>query len=361
MERRIRLENDYSGPPTNTHYDEVRIYENPAFNSLDRAPFTADSSVFKNRPPKKPHVENTRSVSRRHQRDDRLPQSSSGRMRCLVALIILLLVLTVLCLGVTSYLCYKLIFENKTGKGSNGCDNDSIAEGEKFRSEWKITSENVKELRTNISSIENLKKNFTFLQEVINDLNSERRHLLESVKRLREEYERTRQHVLHNRRAISYLNISSLQQGDLSGLWGKLNSSENELLDVKKKVINMSKIVPPRGLPGYNGSQGRVGGPGPAGPPGLPGPGVNLTLCLYKKLSSKGFVSSSYARQSISITEKKGTRVISVHCDTNDAKTFQLESTIVSGQRKYDCLCDGTLSTGEPTMYCYMHYWECPT
>ena len=42
--------------------------------------------------------------------------------------------------------------------------------------------------------------------------------------------------ILSQRRAITYLNVSSLEQEDLSDLWRKLNSSENELLDVKKQV-----------------------------------------------------------------------------------------------------------------------------
>lgn len=127
MEGRRRLENHYSEPTNRRHYDELHFYENPAFNSLDRAPFTPNSSVFKNRPPKQPHVENTR--SRRYQTNDRLPRSSSGRMRCLVALNILLLVLTVLCLGLTSYVCYRMIFQKEAEVGSNGCDSDLRAEG----------------------------------------------------------------------------------------------------------------------------------------------------------------------------------------------------------------------------------------
>ena len=67
----------------------------------------------------------------------------------------------------------------------------------------------------------------------------------------------------------------------------------------------MSKVVPPRGLPGYNGTQGPVGGLGPVGPRGLPGPGVNLTLCQYKTISSGGFPADQSARQSISATEQK--------------------------------------------------------
>ena len=67
----------------------------------------------------------------------------------------------------------------------------------------------------------------------------------------------------------------------------------------------MSKIVPPRGLPGYNGTQGPVGGTGPVGPPGLPGPGVNITLCQYKTISSGGLPASSLIKQEISVTEQK--------------------------------------------------------
>lgn len=67
----------------------------------------------------------------------------------------------------------------------------------------------------------------------------------------------------------------------------------------------MSKIVPPRGTPGYNGTQGPVGSPGPVGPRGLPGPGVNLTLCQYKNKTSKGFYAASIATDSVLVTEQK--------------------------------------------------------
>ena len=70
-------------------------------------------------------------------------------------------------------------------------------------------------------------------------------------------------------------------------------------------MINISKIVPPRGLPGYNGTQGPVGGPGPVGPRGLPGPGVNITLCQYKKNKSKGLTASSITEQSVFAKEQK--------------------------------------------------------
>ena len=55
----------------------------------------------------------------------------------------------------------------------------------------------------------------------------------------------------------------------------------------------------------------------------------------------------------------QGKIFIGVNCDTNDAKAVKLSSTISGGKRSYECSCEGTLTTGEPMMYCYMHYWEC--
>ena len=71
------------------------------------------------------------------------------------------------------------------------------------------------------------------------------------------------------------------------------------------QVINMSKVVPPRGPPGYNGTQGPVGSPGPSGPRGSPGPGANLSLCRYKKEKSAPVSSDTYARTTVSVTEQK--------------------------------------------------------
>lgn len=52
----------------------------------------------------------------------------------------------------------------------------------------------------------------------------------------------------------------------------------------------------------------------------------------------------------------QGTRIIGVHCDTNDAKVTQLKNQ----RQKYTCECKGTLRTGAGQMHCYIHYWECP-
>ncbi|RMX46488.1 hypothetical protein pdam_00023234 [Pocillopora damicornis] len=140
----------------------------------------------------------------------------------------------------------------------------------------------------------------------------------------------------------------------------------------------------PAGPPGYNGTKGDIGpaGPpgyngtqGPAGPSGLPGvqglrgpagfngtqgpPGPGASSCVFKTLSSLGLPASSLIIQKITATEQNGKIFIGVNCDTNDAKAVKLSSTISGGKRSYDCSYEGTLTTGEPMMYCYMHYWEC--
>lgn len=65
----------------------------------------------------------------------------------------------------------------------------------------------------------------------------------------------------------------------------------------------MSKIVPPRGPPGYNGTQGPPGSPGLSGLRGLPGPGNNITLCKYRFKASNGINRHEYATQAVTVTE----------------------------------------------------------
>ena len=67
----------------------------------------------------------------------------------------------------------------------------------------------------------------------------------------------------------------------------------------------MSKVVPPRGPPGFNGTQGPVGSPGPSGPRGSSGPGVNLSLCHYQKMQSRSVPSNNKPRAIVSVTEQK--------------------------------------------------------
>lgn len=55
---------------------------------------------------------------------------------------------------------------------------------------------------------------------------------------------------------------------------------------------------------------------------------------------------------------RQGKIFIGVSCDTNDAKVAKLLSTISAGKRTYNCSCDGTITIGVATMYCYVQYWE---
>ena len=71
------------------------------------------------------------------------------------------------------------------------------------------------------------------------------------------------------------------------------------------QLANLSKVVPPRGPPGYNGTQGPPGGPGPSGQRGSPGPGNNITLCKYELKASAGATSDAYSRQEIAVTEQQ--------------------------------------------------------
>ena len=58
----------------------------------------------------------------------------------------------------------------------------------------------------------------------------------------------------------------------------------------------------------------------------------------------------------------QGKKFLGVDCGTNDAKSVILTSTKASdGKRTYKCTCKDTLATGQVTMYCSIHYWECPT
>ncbi|RMX59021.1 hypothetical protein pdam_00025423 [Pocillopora damicornis] len=141
------------------------------------------------------------------------------------------------------------------------------------------------------------------------------------------------------------------------------------IMTVQSEVSTCTR-TPSAALPcGYNGTKG------PAGPFGLPGvqglrgpsgyngtqgpPGPGASSCVFKTLLSPGMAASSITRQEITATEPNGKIFIGVNCGTNDAKLAKLSSIISGGKRTYKCNCEGTLTTGESTMYCYMHYWEC--
>ncbi|XP_020606673.1 uncharacterized protein LOC110045414 isoform X2 [Orbicella faveolata] len=365
---RSRVENDYFIGQSSGIYDELRFYENPSveldFSSLDVAAFTKNSSVYRNQSPKTQAKEARKSrpepMSYMEETDPcgKLYHSTSRRMKRLVALNSILSVLTLICLGFTSFLCYKLLIENDGGT-CEGCHNDTPVSGFPTvmpRVAWKNLSENVQTLKDNVSSLEEIS---VILSTKGKSLQESIKKISEDLTKLSDEINRTQQHLLKNKQAITTLNSTSLKKDVFLELWRKLNSTENDLRDVKDQVINMSKTVPPRGPPGYNGTQGPVGSPGPSGPRGSPGPGANLSLCHYKIEENATKVDPAYAK--ISVTEQKGKQIMAVHCDTNDAKVSQLSRSKDSDQRqKYTCECKGTVSTGAGQMYCYLHYWECP-
>lgn len=133
-----RVENDYCTAQNEGLYDEPCFYENPAndlgLSSLDVAAFTKNSSVYKHQSPKTHSVEIRHShfepmscVDQTYKRGNS-PRSLSRRMRCLVALNVLLSVLTIICLGLTSFLCYKVIIKDE-GERCKGCDGGSLVTG----------------------------------------------------------------------------------------------------------------------------------------------------------------------------------------------------------------------------------------
>ena len=138
---RERTENNHYTEPSSGIYDEPGyLYANPAndlgFSSLDVNAFTKNSSIYKHLDP------NTRAVQSRLEPMSFMEQggeggksymyrSSSRRMRCLVALNAVLFILTMMCLGLTSFLCYKVIVENE-GKTCKGCDSHTSVTGKCF-------------------------------------------------------------------------------------------------------------------------------------------------------------------------------------------------------------------------------------
>ena len=78
----------------------------------------------------------------------------------------------------------------------------------------------------------------------------------------------------------------------------------------------MSKIAPPRGPPGHNGTRGPSGIPGPPGRRGPPGPGSNMTICSYKAKNSTFKSAGPYARTEIEVTELQVHLPITLSCHT---------------------------------------------
>ncbi|XP_022803315.1 uncharacterized protein LOC111340693 isoform X2 [Stylophora pistillata] len=131
----------------------------------------------------------------------------------------------------------------------------------------------------------------------------------------------------------------------------KLKDVQQYMSSLQQMVIKVSKDPGPKGPRGFNGTNGLPGRPGFS----------NWTLCSYKHLASVGQNPSSYANQVVQKSEPKGKKFLGVSCDSNDAKFVQLTSTESKYSISYQCSCKETLRSGDAKIYCFMHYWECPT
>ncbi|XP_068730548.1 collectin-12-like [Montipora capricornis] len=163
---------------------------------------------------------------------------------------------------------------------------------------------------------------------------------------------------------------------EIRWVWTVVNTSQVALSEKFKEVqenftqqiMNISRTQGPRGLPGYNGTQGPPGESGPRGlpgyngtqvPPGSSPTGADITLCNYQEKKSSGVNPGAYAAADVSVTEQSGKKIIGANCATNDAKVVLLSSTETGGTRTYRCDCTGTENTGDSKMYCTIHFWEC--
>ncbi|XP_066026369.1 collagen alpha-2(V) chain-like [Pocillopora verrucosa] len=156
------------------------------------------------------------------------------------------------------------------------------------------------------------------------------------------------------------------------------------------KIENVSKLQGPIGPRGFNGSQGAIGPAGPKGfngtqgtqgvigPPGFngsegpPGPqGSNGTgdfsQCEHKTEDLTGnqlpITSNSLPTPVKMIkTEPAGKKIVGVSCTTDHAQLYLLTSAInpSNNQLVYHCSCYGHHGSGQASIECVMHYWECP-
>lgn len=122
MHRPKRAEsNHYQAPPDRDGtYEEIHVYSNPSnelgISSLDLAAFTVNSSVYKKPEPRNDGDDKETSVEPFEYMDAIGKESltASRKIKWLVVLNAILSVSTLLCLGLTSFVCYKVII--KTGE-----------------------------------------------------------------------------------------------------------------------------------------------------------------------------------------------------------------------------------------------------
>ncbi|KAJ7374266.1 hypothetical protein OS493_007347 [Desmophyllum pertusum] len=168
----------------------------------------------------------------------------------------------------------------------------------------------------------------------------------------------------------------------LNNLEQKLNLTKNELsLAISKtnmEVENVSKLQGPIGPAGFNGSQGLVGPAGPAGPQGFNGTqgaqgvigprgfngsqgGQGPTFsCEYKTDSATGSQGPGVSQAGIRVflAEPNDKSITGVTCSTDNGQQHLLSS-FTNPARNYRCECKGHFGSGQATVTCYIHYWEC--
>lgn len=226
-------------------------------------------------------------------------------------------------------------------------------------------SKNMKDLKHNISSV---KETSTASMIAVKAELDEMREKYDDIKA---KYKQVMMEVagLKGMNLSKVTSGSSLDKDNSTLLQAEIKIIRQEISLLNQQVINVTKTqgpqgppgpAGPRGHPGYNGTQGPPGVAGPSGSSGSSGSG-NLSLCTYKKVDATPVSAGSIARTDVAILEAKGTKLLGVSCDSNDASIIQLSSGVHQGLKTYTCDCKNTVSSGAGTMECYLHYWECPT
>ncbi|XP_022810445.1 collagen alpha-1(XVII) chain-like [Stylophora pistillata] len=180
----------------------------------------------------------------------------------------------------------------------------------------------------------------------------------------------------------------------LKRLEENLNATEKKLVmamsETKVKLENESKLQGPVGQRGFNGSQGPVGPAGPRGfngtqgpqgviglqgfngsqgPPGPQGPkgAGDFSQCKHKTKDLTGnqppITSNSLPNPiKVILGEPSGKKILGVSCTTDYGQIYLLSHVIngANGQLFYHCSCYGQHGTGQASVKCVMHYWECP-
>ncbi|PFX17560.1 uncharacterized protein LOC111340694 [Stylophora pistillata] len=111
------------------------------------------------------------------------------------------------------------------------------------------------------------------------------------------------------------------------------------------------------GTRGFNGTRGPQGSPGVSGLPGPRGDG-NLSSCVHKKKEVNGSP-GNHSIYDVDARDVVGKKIISAVCSSNDALNYVLSSNEISEGYFYQCRCTGSRNTGVKIMTCRIDYWIC--